>query len=61
MEAKNFLRRGDYLAEIGENNIFPSKKIAIANIFKYLDSHKCQTCEHNVFLECQNFKSNMNR
>jgi SulP family sulfate permease len=56
MEAENFLRHGGYLAEIGENNVFSSKKSAIADIFKHLDTHQCQTCERCIFLECQNIK-----
>ncbi|HDN26682.1 MAG TPA: SulP family inorganic anion transporter [Thioploca sp.] len=57
MEVENFLRRGGYLDEMGENNVFTSKTQAIANIFKQLDAHQCQTCERCIFLECQNIKN----
>ncbi len=55
MEAEKFLRRGGYLDEIGEHNFFPSKKEAIAEIFKHLDHQLCQTCERRIFRECKEF------
>ncbi len=55
MEAEKFLRRGGYLDEIGEQNLFPSKKEAIAEIFKHLDHQFCQTCERRIFRECKAF------
>jgi sulfate permease, SulP family len=56
MEVESFLRRGGYLDEISEKNVFTSKKEAIADIFKNLNHHQCQTCERCIFTECQNFK-----
>ncbi len=55
MEAKEFLRRGGYLDEIGEDKLFTSKKEAIAEIFKALDHQFCQTCEKRIFRECKQF------
>ncbi|MEK8020666.1 MAG: sodium-independent anion transporter, partial [Candidatus Parabeggiatoa sp.] len=57
MEADKFLRRGGYLDEIGEHNLFTAKKEAIADIFKHLDHQFCQTCERRIFRECQDIKS----
>ena len=53
MEAEKFLRRGGYLDEIGENNIFTSKESAIAVIFERLDTEQCRHCHHRIFRECQ--------
>jgi len=55
MEAEKILRQGGYLDEMGENNVFSSKEPAIANIFKRLDAEQCQTCQHRIFRECQDF------
>ncbi len=57
MEADKFMRRGGYLDEIGEHNLFTAKKEAIAEIFKRLDHPFCQTCERRIFRECQDIKS----
>ncbi|SHO51226.1 SulP family inorganic anion transporter [Desulfopila aestuarii] len=41
-----------YLLDIGMDNIFVSKKEAIAEIFPRLDTNICSTCRKRVFLEC---------
>ncbi len=53
METEKFLRNGGYLADIGEENIFPVKKEAMAEIYKRLDQQVCQTCEQRIFRECK--------
>jgi SulP family sulfate permease len=53
METEKFLQRGGYLNEIGEENIFPSKKESIAAIYKKLDADYCTSCERRIFRECQ--------
>jgi SulP family sulfate permease len=53
MKTEEFLRRGGYLDEIGEDKLFTSKKEAIADIFKALDHQFCQTCEKRIFRECK--------
>ncbi len=55
MKTEEFLRRGGYLDEIGEDKLFTSKKEAIADIFKALDQQFCQTCEKRIFRECKQF------
>ncbi|MBI4829072.1 MAG: SulP family inorganic anion transporter [Nitrospinae bacterium] len=53
---RDFLRRGGYLKEIGEENIYCSKKEAIAAIFAKLRPERCRRCDETVFLECQTVK-----
>ena len=47
------LRRGGYLEQIGEHNVFDSKGEAIAGIFERLDRDVCKTCTRRIFVECQ--------
>jgi sulfate permease, SulP family len=56
MEVEQFLQRGNYLDEIGQQNIFTSKTKAISQIFDSLNTHQCQNCERCVFMECEQFK-----
>lgn len=42
----------DYLLDIGIDNVFVSKKEAIASIFNKLDRSICSTCSARIFLEC---------
>ena len=51
----SFLRRGDYMNTIGEDNHFVRKQIAIATIFDKLDHSICARCKRRVFLECEQF------
>jgi SulP family sulfate permease len=53
MNAENFLQRGGYLQQIGEENIFREKKQAITAIYKRLDAEVCKTCERRIFRECK--------
>jgi SulP family sulfate permease len=48
----DMLRRGRYLEEIGEENIFDSRAEAIAQITKRLDPAICEPCDVRVFREC---------
>ena len=51
--AKEPLREGGYMEEIGEDNLFESKGEAIAEVFNRLDRNICQRCEKRIFSECQ--------
>lgn len=42
----------EYLLEIGAENIYESKKEAIAGIFAYLDKSICSHCHIRIFREC---------
>jgi SulP family sulfate permease len=42
----------DYMLDIGLDNIFVSKKEAIAEIFPRLDAQICKSCKARIFLEC---------
>jgi SulP family sulfate permease len=47
------LRRGGYMAEVGEENMFMSKSEAMGEIIKELDTNICKTCERRIFRECE--------
>lgn len=47
------LRRGGYAEEIGPENIFDSKHVAIKSIFQQLDREICMRCDKRIFEECQ--------
>jgi len=47
------LRKGDYVSAIGVENMFFSKKEAIANIYnKHMDKNICAQCTRRIFTEC---------
>lgn len=48
------LRRGGYIKDIGEENIFSSKAEALAALIEELDTKICQTCDRRIFNECAN-------
>ncbi|MEJ2344237.1 MAG: SulP family inorganic anion transporter [Gammaproteobacteria bacterium] len=47
------VKRGDYLRDLGEDNIFQSKTAAIDSIFRRLDKDICRRCTRRIFRECQ--------
>ncbi len=47
------LKRGGYLEDIGEENVFSGKTHALANIFERLDKEQCAYCTRRIFRECQ--------
>ena len=47
------LRRGGYLDEIGEENLFLSKAEAIGGVFERLDRSICLRCDARIFNECR--------
>jgi len=47
-----FLARGDFIEELGAENIFASKYDAMATIFERLDRKTCNGCPSRAFLEC---------
>lgn len=51
-EVFDFLNQGDYLADIGEANVFDSKQEAIDQIVSRLDPIVCQNCPYRIFTEC---------
>jgi SulP family sulfate permease len=50
---ESMLRRGGYIHDIGEDNIFHSRGEAIAGVFARLDRSICAHCTARIFLECQ--------
>ena len=51
--ARELLRRGGYMADIGEENFFDSKGEAISGIFDRLDKSICRRCDKRIFNECK--------
>ena len=49
---RELLTRGDYLDEIGEDHIFPTKSHPIDSIYPKLDSEICRNCEARIFPQC---------
>jgi len=51
-KVRELLARGDYLDEIGEDHIFPTKSHPIDSIYPKLDSEICRNCEARIFPQC---------
>lgn len=47
-----FLQKGGYLKDIGDDRIFWSKTNALEGISQSVDRAICRTCDRRVFLEC---------
>ncbi|MFA6019931.1 MAG: SulP family inorganic anion transporter [Rhodospirillales bacterium] len=47
------LHRGGYDAEIGGENFFHSKTLALRNLYPRLDQERCKGCSQHVFIECR--------
>jgi SulP family sulfate permease len=47
------LQRGGYVKEIGSENMFGSKSIALDTIIKHLDMDICRHCDKRIFRECK--------
>ena len=47
------LKRGHFLEEIGDENIFRSKTRALREIYRRLDRDICKRCDRRIFRECQ--------
>ncbi|MGE0558638.1 MAG: SulP family inorganic anion transporter [Burkholderiales bacterium] len=52
-EVVRLLRRGGYMHDIGEENIFPVKANPIGVIYRKLDTAICRECKLRIFRECQ--------
>ena len=52
-EVLEVLRRGGYLKQIGEENIFHSKTTAVRSIVSRLDPQRCRYCKARIFNECE--------
>ncbi len=52
-EVLEVLRRGGYLKQIGEENIFHSKNVAVRSIVRRLDPQRCRYCKVRIFNECE--------
>ncbi|HYC44263.1 MAG TPA: SulP family inorganic anion transporter [Burkholderiales bacterium] len=52
-EVLGLMRRGGYLTEIGEQNVFPVRSRAVGFIYPALDDEICAKCERRIFRECR--------
>jgi SulP family sulfate permease len=52
-EVLDVLRRGGYLKQIGEENVFRSKTEAVRSIVSRLDPQRCRYCKARIFNECE--------
>jgi sulfate permease, SulP family len=50
------LERGHYMDEIGRDNVFYSKTVALEAIYRQLDHNVCKGCGLKVFLECERLR-----
>ncbi len=50
---REFLERGGYADDIGHENCFQSKTVALNHIFEKLDKQVCENCSLRVFRECE--------
>lgn len=48
-----YVSKNCFVAKVGKNNFFDSKKDAIKTIYKLLDSDSCSNCTARVFSECK--------
>ncbi len=51
-QVHEFLVRGDFISEIGAENVFANKYDALTGIFARLNRKTCDNCPAQVFLEC---------
>jgi len=51
-EPIKLLKKGNYMADIGEENIFPVKANVVASIYPKLDSEICRSCTVRIFRQC---------
>ncbi|MBY0268849.1 MAG: SulP family inorganic anion transporter [Burkholderiales bacterium] len=52
-EVVGLLRRGGYMNDIGEQNMFPVKSNAITAIYPRLDPAICKDCKLRIFRDCR--------
>jgi len=51
-DMKNLLKKGGYWDQIGDENIFDYKEIALNHIYPRLSRSICDSCEVKIFKEC---------
>lgn len=49
---QDLLVKGNYMHDIGEENLFPAKSRPIDTIYPKLDSEICRTCQARIFTPC---------
>ncbi|MGV3627886.1 MAG: SulP family inorganic anion transporter [Betaproteobacteria bacterium] len=52
-EVVGLLRRGGYMNDIGDENMFPVKSGAISAIYTKLDAAVCRDCKLRIFRDCR--------
>ncbi len=51
-QVSSYLARDEYLQAIHSDAIFPSKGVAIRQIYQQLSAERCRTCKAHIFQEC---------
>ena len=51
---RDYLNKGNFIDQIGEENMFDTKLQALQSIYGELDKKFCETCTARIFLECDN-------
>ncbi len=51
---KDYLEKGGFTKQIGNENMFETKLVALKTIYSKLDKNICKTCTTQVFNECNN-------
>ena len=51
---RDYLKKAGFTNQIGEENMFDTKLIALETIYGELDKKICETCTARIFLECNN-------
>lgn len=52
--SQDVLQKGGFVENIGEENFFKDKRVAIHTIYKKLDKEICSSCSVKAFEECRN-------
>jgi len=52
-EPTALLKKAGYLAEMGEENLFPARADVVAAVYPKLDSEICRNCTVRIFKQCQ--------
>ena len=53
MSAQEVLQDGEFITDIGQENLFSSKTEALTNVYPKLDKEICSNCQNRIFFECQ--------
>lgn len=58
--SQDVLKKGGFIVDIGEENFYKDKNIAISKIYKKLEGNICKDCDVKLFNECIEIKEDDN-